>query len=129
MSKSVSRNSSGLDMREKLAFVMTRIAIRTARIVGGGIIGCLVVFFGFGYSVEFLSSHSLIGFVDGVVVGIISLMGLVGAFFIAFGETEKRKLSKALELPTASTNKIHRVRNQQSARMASDGGRGRPWHR
>jgi hypothetical protein len=115
-------------MHSTLGFVAIRIAIRTARIVGGGIIGSLVFLFGFGYSREFLSSHSLVGFVDGIFVGVFSLMGLVGAFFIAFGEGEKRKQSRVRKLPTTNTNKFHRVRNQQSAfnrhQAAVDVGRG-----
>ena len=115
-------------MRDKLVFVLMRIAIRTARIAGGGIIASLVFLFGFGYSRELLASQTLVGFVDGIVVGLFSLMGLVIAFFIAFGTGEKRAQSTALALPTPNTNRIHRVRNQQSAgsrqQAAADVGRG-----
>lgn len=115
-------------MWDRLVFAVIRIAIRTARIVGGGIVGCLVVFFGFRYSVGLLTSHSLVGFVDGIVVVVFALMGLVIAFFIAFGTGEKREKATALQLPTSDTNNSYRVRNQQIVRnrhqVAVDVGRG-----
>jgi hypothetical protein len=115
-------------MRDKWVAMFKRIAIRTVRVAAGGTIACLVFLFGFGYSRELLTLHSLVGFVDGLVAGVFSLMGLVIAFFIAFGTGEKRAQSTALALPTPNTNRIHRIRNQQSTssrqQAAVDVGRG-----
>ena len=73
-------------MPEITLFTVLRFIIRSTRIAIGLTFCWFVFIFGFGKTGELWSTFSIGGYVDGFLLGLLSLVGLVFGFYIAFGE-------------------------------------------
>jgi len=75
---------------QSLGFTLWRFVVRTLRISAGLVVAYFVIVLGVVNAIDLLSQPfaelSPFGLLGGIILGVLSLFGLVAAFGIAFGE-------------------------------------------
>jgi len=77
-----------------LGFALWRFVVRALRILAGLIVAYLVIVFGVANAIDMLSRPfaelSPLSLLGGIILGVLSLFGLIAAFGIAFGDGPSR---------------------------------------